>query len=364
MIPRKIRAVVTIIGPGLRPEERRDEEYKEEEFCKRAMLMFVPHEHVTDLRTESSSWIEAWSTCSSVCSTGLAFIRFNEDRWQSIFRSQEASIRYFEQIQSELDNCAGESNGKLVAEKCDINEWDDFSDDENLSDSEDDEDITQRPYIEYAERSNTKHTHTKVLPKFDTREVYIPPKNALKVDLPRTADFNRFEKGLEKVIEGASTDNDDASSGNYYLRELSIKEMFTLVQSSIDADDRNENNASKSHASIRDSYLNNATRSTIEVFVDSPKFPKTLPCYASLQEVSSLFKLTNDQHRAFVIIGRALLHSFEPNHSNTKLAVTTQEFLLLHGLAGSGKSFVVRAWKALAESWEHPKAVRTCAPTG
>jgi len=52
------------------------------------------------LALKSSSWIEAWSSCSSVCSTGLAFIRFNEDRWQSIFRSQEASIRYYKRLQT------------------------------------------------------------------------------------------------------------------------------------------------------------------------------------------------------------------------------------------------------------------------
>lgn len=102
---------------------------------------------------------------------------------QSIFRSQEASIRYYKRLQTELDNCAGDSNGNLVVEKNDLNEWGEFSDDD-FSDSDDDEedDFTNKPYFEYAEQSNTKHTHTKVLPKFDTREVYVPPKNTLKVD--------------------------------------------------------------------------------------------------------------------------------------------------------------------------------------
>ena len=102
---------------------------------------------------------------------------------QSIFRSQEASIRYYKRLQTELDNCAGDSNGNLVVEKNDLNEWGEFSDDD-FSDSDDDEedDFTNKPYFEDAEQSNTKHTHTKLLPKFDTREVYVPPKNTLKVD--------------------------------------------------------------------------------------------------------------------------------------------------------------------------------------
>jgi chromosomal replication initiation ATPase DnaA len=62
--------------------------------------------------------------------------------------------------------------------------------------------------------------------------------------------------------------------------------------------------------------------------------------------------------------GELFYAALSPNHSNEEVAATNQEFLLLHGLAGSGKSFVIRARKALAESWEHPKAVRTCAPTG
>ena len=44
------------------------------------------------LALKSSSWIEAWSSCSSVCSTGLAFIRFNEDRWPVYI--QESRSKY------------------------------------------------------------------------------------------------------------------------------------------------------------------------------------------------------------------------------------------------------------------------------
>ena len=41
-----------------------------------------------------------------------------------------------------------------------------------------------------------------------------------------------------------------------------------------------------------------------------------------------------------------------------------QRTIFLHGLAGGGMSFVIRAWVALAESWYNPNAVRTCALTG
>ena len=89
-----------------------------------------------------------------------------------------------------------------------------------------------------------------------------------------------------------------------------------------------------------------------------------------LGEVSGLFSLTEDQDTALVIIGQALLKSFAdikngptPDELN-KLRKAHQRTLFLHGPAESGKSFVIRAWIALAESWNHSLEVRTCAATG
>ena len=106
------------------------------------------------------------------------------------------------------------------------------------------------------------------------------------------------------------------------------------------------------------------------VTVDPKKPAKALPIYASLSEVSTLFDMTDDQNTAFSIIGEALLQSIADLKSDTtpdelhNLREAHQRTLFLHGLAGSGKSFVIRAWTALAESWNQPNAVRTCAPTG
>ena len=141
------------------------------------------------LALKCSSWIEAWSSCSSVCSTGQqAWLSYalTKTAGQSIFRSQEASIRYYKRLQTELGNCAGDSNGNLVVDKK-RPQWMEWVFRRRLqcfSDSDDDEedDFTNKPYFEDAEQSNTKHTHTKLLPKFDTREVYVPPKNTLKVN--------------------------------------------------------------------------------------------------------------------------------------------------------------------------------------
>jgi len=263
------------------------------------------------LALKSSSWIEAWSSCSSVCSTGLAFIRFNEDRWQSIFRSQEASIRYYKRLQTELDNCAGDSNGNLVVEK---------KDGVSFQTTTSVTVTTMRKTISPTNPIlNTQNKATQSTRILNCYRNSIPArcmclrKIPLKwtVDLPRTTDFNRFESGFEKVTEGDPTENENTPSGKTSIRELSIQEICVLVQSSINADEITENDASKYHANIRGTYLENSTTSTIEVFVDSLTATNTLPCYASLQEVSALFKLTNDQHRAFFIIGRALLRSFE-----------------------------------------------------
>lgn len=128
--------------------------------------------------------------------------------------------------------------------------------------------------------------------------------------------------------------------------------------------------ADEKHRRLRNAYLDtDQATGTVLVTVDPQKPAKALPIYASLREVSTLFDMTDDQNTAFSIIGEALLQSIADLKSDTtpdelhNLREAHQRTLFLFGLAGSGKSFVIRAWIALAESWNHPNAVRTCAPT-
>jgi len=178
------------------------------------------------LALKCSSWIEAWSSCSSVCSTGLAFIRFNEDRWQSIFRSQEASIRYYKRLQTELDNCAGDSNGNLVVKKTTSMNGVSFQTTTSVTVTTMRKTISPTNPILNTQNKATQSTRTLKCYRnsIPARCMYLR-KIPLKwtVDLPRTTDFNRFESGFEKVTEGDSTENENTPSGKISIRELSIQ---------------------------------------------------------------------------------------------------------------------------------------------
>jgi hypothetical protein len=105
-----------------------------------------------------------------------------------------------------------------------------------------------------------------------------------------------------------------------------------------------------------------------------------LPRFASLAEVASAFSLTDDQARAFNLIGHGLLMSFlrdeedcpeQPTAPTTTDGTSTeitvllnQVLLFLHGMGGSGKSLAVHAMIALAISWDRPRAILTSAKSG
>ena len=83
--------------------------------------------------------------------------------------------------------------------------------------------------------------------------------------------------------------------------------------------------------------------------------------------VSRAFRLNQSQHLAFSIIAFGLLWSFvyaRQENVNDKDRSEHQRLLCLHGLGGSGKSTVIRAWIALAQCWFEPEAVFTFAKTG
>lgn len=140
-------------------------------------------------------------------------------------------------------------------------------------------DVTRLPFVDYADQSNIKHTSTNVLPSFNVHDVQIPPQQAYKVDLPRTDDFHHFESGFDIAIEDLPTASGDQNMETVYLRELSVHEHHSLVQSSIADDQReeSENICSTQHASTREKYLfGNGDNLSIEVVVDSAKYTKSL----------------------------------------------------------------------------------------
>ena len=99
---------------------------------------------------------------------------------------------------------------------------------------------------------------------------------------------------------------------------------------------------------------------------DSP--PVGIPLFASLRQIKNIFGYSDDQTRAFKIGAVGLLHSIVDNLNDIDYSdiyvESRQAALLTQGLAGSGKSYVINGWRALAVSWGHPAAVLTLALTG
>ena len=91
-----------------------------------------------------------------------------------------------------------------------------------------------------------------------------------------------------------------------------------------------------------------------------------VPLFSSLHEVCEIFTLFDpDQRRAFVIGAIAFLSSYIDDGSITTDCVKeNQVFALVQGLAGSGKSYVINAWCALAKSWGRDSAILCVAITG
>lgn len=104
----------------------------------------------------------------------------------------------------------------------------------------------------------------------------------------------------------------------------------------------------------------------VQVSLDKPL--AELVIRATVNEVSRLFRYDEEQHRAFAIGARAFLRLLECegycDTQSTEEVAEIQRLLFLHGMAGTGKSHVIRGWTALSVSWTRPKAIGLFAITG
>jgi hypothetical protein len=370
---RSVRAVVNIIGPGLPSEAQCDgDDEKIERFAMSSMLMFVPHRNCSDLKSNDQTWAQAWENAKqndTVCPSGIAFIRFNEDRWKAIYANQESSAKYYKDMAEKLAELHDEKLPE--SDKARNDAYSTSDDDESAEENDYASDNEDGTILDFADQGDVGKAPNRPL-QFQDSDVHLPIQGT-PLTL-RTPNVQNLESGF-KQPPPVDTPTDNATSSSVFPapRELKVSEVCDLVNSGIAATRRSlkSSTANEEHRQLRNRHIGTEqASSTVLVTVDPQKPAKALSIYASLNEVSTLFDLTDIQDTAFSIIGEALLQSFAdfergltPDELHN-LREAHQRTLFLHGLAGSGKSFVIRAWIALAESWNHPNAVRTCAPTG
>jgi len=57
------------------------------------------------LKSGEQAWEQAWNDTEQngkACPSGVAFVRFNEDRWNAISSNQKSSATYYENIKDKL----------------------------------------------------------------------------------------------------------------------------------------------------------------------------------------------------------------------------------------------------------------------
>jgi hypothetical protein len=383
-------SVVRIIGPVLNCKERREQdENKEEDFYLQILLLHFPHQG-TPLKLEDKfqSWKEMYEDPDIQKQLGVeckTFIEYHEDRWSTKLRGQERASRYKESLKA-LDSTVVEHDNKDGGDGCLMYEHEVHDECDSVDDEDGEDNILLEEY------------DTKGLPDEDFENCEIQPDDGFHMypkdqiclpqftkplQLPRYTMFELFQSGMS-VSTRPDLDNDFQSSmatGNHAGHMIvTVLVSFTkLVRDAItpgtatttmDTTAATYNDSRLQFLQSQHPKIAASENKTIKIVV-SPDAPLVdLNYFATLQEVSTIFKFKqsgDDQERAFLLIGEALLSEFAKDEelytsinedTEETFAKTVEQFhLLLHGLGGSGKSYVIRAVTALAQSWLRPNSI-------
>ena len=108
----------------------------------------------------------------------------------------------------------------------------------------------------------------------------------------------------------------------------------------------------------------------VSVSIDHDKNNIDIPLFASIDEVAKSFNLTSDQYMGLFIAGSGFLRSLRVEDIEKSMFTDNEEdnqcnmSMILHGVGGSGKSYVIRSLLALAESWMRQGSIITSAISG
>ena len=347
VIRRTRPVIVQYHGYSLKPSARRDTPEKKEMFAFCVLVMFKSYTNISDIRGNYRSYYDVLFDYNSVLKSGVLnhigyeIIRNNEDRWKNKFASEASGKEYKKKmdiaarsVKDSLcpDTQIGNNNDPLiefVSGGCDI-----FT--QNIMDT-----LTLPEPNEYISNGASNLEYS-----------YIDQTNSISV-------CGLNEKKISVGYKSAVHSSRDMSSCGM-TKIFEVTEVQPLIDSAIDSLQNQVD-----YDTIRNKYVN-AIGEYVLCRVSDEKPSVKVPVFASLHEVCYIFTLHDpNQRRAFIIGAVALLSSYiDDGNIPTDCVKENQVFALIQGLAGSGKSYVINAWSALAKSWGRESAVLCVAITG
>ena len=338
--------VVQYHGYSLKCGVRRDTDEKKENFAMCCLIMFKPLRSIQNIKGEYDTYYEQLFDFEGnmrgniLSQSGYMVIENNEDRWNCKFASQISAKNHRENIQTAAQNIHVRYAEAHAAENCD-----------GLFQEIVHGDVSIYPQNFFDFISLTNADETGQVEENIQHISYPCQKNTLY-----TVNLN------EKTISEGFTSKNEVYSIRcgfleklHYSKSVEVKSLVeAAIQSLIPGNDLNYYN------SIREKY-SIPQNEHVTHYISKERGNVTFRICSSLQEIANIYDFTEDQKRAFIIGSIPLLKNIGDTDDDSN---HIQAFGVIQGLAGSGKSYVINSWKALALSWGQEYAVQCTCPTG
>ena len=349
VIRRKSPVIVQYHGFSLKPSARRDTPEKKELFAFCVLVMFKSYNCISDIQGNHRSYYDALFDDNGemkmdvLNQIGYYVVKHNEDRWKNKFASESSGKAY----KKKMNDAAQSIEESLCPDVHSIP-----NNDHLFEFVSGDMDISTQNFVDVISLPDPADEDTDVTSRLVSS--YVDQINSIDV---RGLDENAILAGYKSTILSSRE-----QSLFEKLKILDVIEVRPLIDAAIDTFNL-EN--SVDYDSVRNKYLL-CTGECVICRISDEKPSVGVPLFASLHEVCDIFTLIDsDQRRAFLIGAVAFLSSYiDDGNITTDCVKENQVFGLIQGLAGSGKSYIVNAWTALAVSWGRDNAVQCVAITG
>ena len=389
-------------GFSFKPAGRRNTHEKREEYCLAALILFTPFsclDRATFLG-QHATFQDAFAAAQNegrICPEGVAYLRNVEIMWQHKDAAQKRTVEHHQALADEAAACR-ELQEALRTRRATRTTLGQIANDDSDDEYETGSDTSDIDYSAFdALATIAARTDLGTIPSafFEPPTIEAMPHVPGRTHAWVATHSSKIATGLTRpLLAAAPIFNDGNDDGSDSDGGSDNDDRGSESCNGSDSDDDNAGMAAVTSPAVRpmevrEIYANyknacndcifgaepatSTSRSSEDGLPAAVHFPIngtkcSIPICATINEISRLFKFTEDQHRAFCIPGRAFLAQLA--HEDTYFTMPDAEMLnmqrtlLLHGMGGTGKSHVIHGLRALAFSWTRPSAVGTFAVTG